>query len=206
MREPASPGDLMPNEIDEDLIRLEADIRQLKIQYEQYFGGGRKRPPTDMEWRIDQTMKRYGDRGAEMNYTQRFRFSNLAQTYSKYREFFHKRLQKHEGGIAQRHFGAAARAIEAERARARGAEASDHVFATATDTGAEPQDVEQLYNAFREALERSGQPTDKLSRESFERFLQQKTEQLQAQGSGREVEFFVSAEEGGPRLKARVKS
>jgi hypothetical protein len=196
----------MAIDIDEDLIRLEADIRQLKIQYEQYFGGGRKRPPSDMEWRIDQTMKRYGDRGAEMNFGQRFRFTNLAQTYSKYREIFHKRLQMHEAGIAQRHFGAAARAIEAERARAQAAETSNPAAAGSSDLGQEPQGVEQLYNAFREAMERSGEATDRLSRESFEQFLQQKAAQLQEQGSGREVEFFVSTEEGKPRLKARVKS
>ena len=195
----------MAIDIDEDLVRLEADIRQLKIQFEQYFGGGRKRPPSDMEWRIDQTMKRYGDRGAEMNYGQRFRFTNLSQTYAKYREIFHKRLQQHEAGIAQRHFGAAARAIEAERARARGSESSDPAIAARPDPEQEPRRVEQLYNAFREALERSGEATDKLSRESFEQFLQQKAAQLQEQGSGREVEFFVSTEEGKPRLKARVK-
>jgi hypothetical protein len=196
----------MVNEIDEDLTHLEADIRQLKIQYEQYFGGGKKRPPTDLEWRIDQTMKRYGDRGAQMNYTQRFRFSNLAQTYSKYREFFHKRLLRHEAGISQRHFGAAARAIEAERARARASAASDPAVGTSSGLGQDPQNVEQLYSAFRDALERAGETTDRLSRESFELFLQQKAAQLQEQGSGCEVEFFVSTEEGKPRLKARVKS
>jgi len=29
--------------IDEDLSQLEKDVRQLKIEYEQYFGGGRAR-------------------------------------------------------------------------------------------------------------------------------------------------------------------
>ena len=86
-------------EVDEDLTRLESDIRQLKIQYEQYFGGGKKRPPQDVEWRIEQTAKRYGDRGAEMNYAQRFRYGNLMQTYTKCREIFHKRLQRHEEGV-----------------------------------------------------------------------------------------------------------
>ncbi len=69
------------NQTDEDLSRLERDIRQLKIEYEQYFGGGKKRPPADIEWRIEQIIKRYGDRAAEMNYGQRFRYGNLAQTY-----------------------------------------------------------------------------------------------------------------------------
>ena len=106
-------------ETDEDLGRMEQDIRKLKIEYEQYFGGGKKKPPTDVEWRIEQIMKRYGDRGAEMNYGQRFRYSNLSQTFVKYKEIFHKRMRKREEGTVDRHYGAAARAIEAERARLR---------------------------------------------------------------------------------------
>jgi hypothetical protein len=35
--------------IDEDLSQIERDIRTLKIEYEQFFGGGRKRAPTDTQ-------------------------------------------------------------------------------------------------------------------------------------------------------------
>ena len=97
--------------IDEDLGQLEKDIRQLKIDYEQYFGGGKARPPSDTEWRIETMLKRYSDRGASMSYTQRFRYSNLAQTHSKYKEIFRKRLKRREEGTVDRHFGAAAREI-----------------------------------------------------------------------------------------------
>src|ERR1700761_2409223 len=106
----------MAKTVDEDLSQLDKDIRQLKIEYEQYFGGGKARPPSDIEWRIDSLIKRYSDRGAEMNYNQRFRFGNLSQMYSKYREMFRKRAKQREEGTVQRHFGAAAREIEKERA------------------------------------------------------------------------------------------
>jgi hypothetical protein len=101
---------------DEDLGQIERDIRALKIEYEQYFGGGRSRPPSDTIWRIEQLIKRYSERGAEMTYGQRFRYNNLAQTYAKYQDIFRKRLKAKEEGTIQRHFGAAAREIERERA------------------------------------------------------------------------------------------
>src|SRR5215469_14297623 len=116
----------MAKTIDEDLSQLEKDIRQLKIEYEQYFGGGKKRPPTDIEWRIDTLLKRYSDRGAQMSYGQRFKYGNLTQMYSKYREIFRKRLKQKEEGTVRRHFGAAAREIEAERARKRAASNRSH--------------------------------------------------------------------------------
>src|SRR5271169_5378067 len=109
----------MARTVDEDLNQLERDIRQLKIEYEQFFGGGKARPPSDIEWRIDNCMKRYSDRGAGMNYGQRYRYGNLTQMYSKFRESFRKRMKQKEEGTVQRHYGAAAREIEAERARKR---------------------------------------------------------------------------------------
>src|SRR6267154_2338087 len=104
--------------IDEDLGQFERDIRQLKIEYDQYFGGGRKRPPTEIEWRIELMVKRYGERAGDLKFGQRFRYNNLTQTYAKYKDIFRKRTQQKEEGKVQRHFGAAAKAIEAERAKA----------------------------------------------------------------------------------------
>src|ERR1700722_16179783 len=104
--------------IDEELGQLERDIRQLKIEYDQYFGGGRKRPPTEIEWRIEMIVKRYAERSGELKFGQRFRFNNLTQTYAKYKDIFRKKVQLKEEGRSQRHFGAAAKAIEAERAKA----------------------------------------------------------------------------------------
>lgn len=190
---------------EEDLNRMEHDIRRLKIEYEQFFGGGKSRPPSEIEWRIDQTIKRYGDRGAEMNFSQRFRYGNLAQTYAKYKEIFHKRARKREEGTVERHFGAAAREISSERARQRPPQAVAPVAVRCEDPAREPSKVEQIYSAFQEALKRSGQSTDQMSRKSFEEFLQRKVEQLRRQKSAGEIEVLVSVEGGKASLKARVK-
>src|SRR5882762_1925456 len=104
----------MAKTTEEDMNQLEKDIRQLKIEYEQYFGGGKKRPPAEIEWRIETSVKRYSDRSAEMSYGQRFRYGNLVQMYTKFRDMFRKRMKQKEEGFVQHHFGAAAREIEAE--------------------------------------------------------------------------------------------
>jgi hypothetical protein len=74
--------------IDEELGALERDIRQLKIEYDQYFGGGRKCPPSEIEFRIERITKKYVERSADMKIDQRFRLNNLAQTYAKYKDIF----------------------------------------------------------------------------------------------------------------------
>jgi hypothetical protein len=103
--------------IDEDLSQIERDIRTLKIEYEQFFGGGRPRPPSDTQWRVDTLMRRYNERTAELSYGQRFRFNNISQTYAKYVDMWRKKTMQKETGALQHHFGAAAKAVEAERAR-----------------------------------------------------------------------------------------
>ena len=201
----------MARTTEEDLGQLERDIRQLKIEYEQYFGGGKSRPPTDIEWRIETTIKRYGDRGAEMNYAQRFRYSNLTQMYTKYREMFRKRMKQKEEGTVQRHFGAAAREIEAERARKQAAQekaaSANKPFAVSwADPDNEKKKVEQLFAAFREAKAKSGEDTESLTIEAFQRFVRQKTNELKKQKDVHEVEYIVTVEGNHARLKARVKS
>ncbi|MFZ0786068.1 MAG: hypothetical protein WAM67_09765, partial [Candidatus Acidiferrales bacterium] len=72
----------MATTVDEDLNQIERDIRTLKIEYEQFFGGGRKRPPTDTQWRVDSLVRRMNERINEFNFAQRFRLNNLTQTYA----------------------------------------------------------------------------------------------------------------------------
>jgi hypothetical protein len=107
----------MPPSVDEELNQIERDLRSLKIEYEQYFGGGRSRPPTDTQWRLESNIKRYSDRSGDLSSGQRFRASNLTQTYVKYQDMWRKKLAQKEGGYSQHHYGSAAKAIEAERAR-----------------------------------------------------------------------------------------
>ena len=195
--------------IDEDLATLEKDIRQLKVEYDQYFGGGRKRPPTEIEWRIDMMVKRYAERGGELKFAQRFRFNNLSQTYAKYKDIFRKRTAQKEEGKIQRHFGAAAKEIEAARAKkeAEAAAGESKAFRmTCSEPERETEKVEQLYEAFLQAKQLAGEHTGKLSRSSFNEFVLKKTKELQKQKNCKDVEYVVEMVAGQVKLKALVKS
>ena len=202
--------------IDEELGALERDIRQLKIEYDQYFGGGRKRPPNEIEWRIDLVVKKYGERSGDMKIGQRFRFNNLTQTYAKYKDIFRKKLRQKEEGTVQRHFGAAAKAIEAERAKA--AEVAQAQTATAiaeapaafrivcSHPDQEAEKVDRLFQAFLQAKKFAGEKVDKLSHAGFAEFVRKKTKDLQKQNAGADVEYVVETIEGQVKLKALVKA
>lgn len=197
--------------IDDDLKQIDRDIRQLKVEYDQYFGGGRKRPPTEIEWRIELLIKRYSERIGELKAAQRFRFNNLTQSYAKYKEVFRKRFQQREEGTIQRHFGAAAKAIEAERSQQQAAQATalpgPSVFRmTCSEPDKEAEKVEQLYKAFLEAKQNAGEHTEKLTRAGFREFVRKKTKDLQKQKGCRDIEYVVEIVEGQVKLKALVKA
>jgi hypothetical protein len=200
--------------IDEELATLEKDIRQLKVEYDQYFGGGRKRPPTEIEWRIDMMVKRYAERGGDLKFAQRFRLNNLSQTYAKYKDIFRKRTAQKEEGKVQRHFGAAAKEIEAGRKKKEAEEQTAAAAAgeskafrmTCSEPEREAEKVEQLYEAFLQAKQLAGEHTGRLSRSSFNEFVLKKTKELQKQKNCKEVEYVVEMVAGQVKLKALVKS
>jgi hypothetical protein len=202
--------------IDEELGALERDIRQLKIEYDQYFGGGRKRPPNEIEWRIDLVVRKYGERSGDMKIGQRFRFNNLTQTYAKYKDIFRKKLRQKEEGTVQRHFGAAAKAIEAERAKAAEAAQADTATAVAEAPAAfrivcshpdqEAEKVDRLFQAFVDAKKSAGEKIDKLSHAGFAEFVRKKTKDLQKQNASADVEYVVETIDGQVKLKALIKA
>ncbi|HTR48222.1 MAG TPA: MXAN_5187 C-terminal domain-containing protein [Verrucomicrobiae bacterium] len=205
--------------VDEDLSQIERDIRTLKIEYEQFFGGGRPRPPADTQWRVDNLIRRYNERLGDLSFGQRFRFNNIAQTYAKYQDMWRKKLMQRETGAQQHHYGAAAKAIEAERARkaaqdsGKAAEdvasrsvAARGPFALSFSNPAKEQEkIQTLYDKLIAARSETGESAGAPSLKDFERFVQQKTKDLQDKG-GREVEYSVSIEGGRVKLKARVSS
>ena len=206
--------------IDEELNQFEKDIRQLKIEYEQYFGGGRKRPPTEIEWRLELVAKRYAERSGELKFGQRFRYNNLSQTYAKYKDVFRKRLQQKEEGKVSRHFGAAAKKIEAEReekraatrSKAEAAEAKNRAEKTLTTfrvVCSKPEEeadkITKLYEAFLEAKQKAGEDTLKFTRSNFQEFVMKKTKDLQKTTHCHDVEYVVEVVEGHVKLKALVK-
>ncbi|MCL4522631.1 MAG: hypothetical protein M1453_03585 [Acidobacteria bacterium] len=204
--------------VEEDLNQLEKDIRQLKIEYDMYFGGGRKRPPQETLWRAEQMIKRYSERGASLNFSQRFRFNNLSQSFAKNSEVWRKKLKQKEEGFVQRHFGAAAKAIEAQREKEPPPAAASHVpesrrpggqpslyEVACSDPDREPEKVQQLYKALVEAKKKAGEKTDALTLDNFQDFVRIKTQQLKKQAGSGQVEYSITLEDGQVKLKARTK-
>lgn len=82
-------------DIDQQISRIEEDIRKLKIDFDIYFNGGSKRPPLEAKARLESNVKRIAD-DRNLTYAQRYQFTSVVSRFTSYRELW-RRLLKAKG-------------------------------------------------------------------------------------------------------------
>ena len=180
---------------DEQLTRLEDDIRRLRVEFDIFFNGGAKRPPYDTKGRVETLLKRLGD-DRTLTYAQRYRYNSLAARYNAFRDLWRRTIQGREEG---RDAVSAARAQVKKEPAPKEVEAVSFVCA---DAHHEVEVLKQLYNSLLEAKRRCGEPTEDLSFPKFHRLVASKTDGLKQQLGCDRVRFSVAVEDGHVSFKA----
>jgi hypothetical protein len=182
---------------DEQLTRLEDDIRRLRIEFDIFFNGGAKRPPYDTKGRVETVLKRLGD-DRTLTYAQRYRYSSLAARYNAFRDLWRLTMQEREEG---RDPVSAARAHVKEETAAIKVEPVSYVCA---DAHREVAVLKNLYDSLIEAKRRCGEPTEDLSFPKFHRLIASKADGLKERFGCDRVQFSVAVEGGHVSFKARA--
>ena len=85
--------------LDQEIARLEDDIRKLKIDFDIFFNGGTKRPPLESRARLEANLKRLAD-DRSLSYAQRYQFNMIISRFTSYRELWRRLLKKRGEEIA----------------------------------------------------------------------------------------------------------
>lgn len=205
---------------DEELNVLDSQLRRLKIEYEIYFSNPTKRPPTDVEWKVLSLLRKFSD-GVRMNFSQRYRYNEMAQRYAVYSDLWRKKSRIREEGY--RRPQDALLSVQGVRLAEEEPKQQHHpvygvshaaaAAATATATQpftlhsvdqAEREQVERLYNTLVAAKKKAGENVSG-NIESFTTFVQKKTEQIRKQYHCENVEYSVELTDGHVKLKAKAK-
>ncbi|HEX4603840.1 MAG TPA: MXAN_5187 C-terminal domain-containing protein [Candidatus Angelobacter sp.] len=197
--------------IDDELNVLEDQLRRLKVEYDMYFGGGSKKPPTDIEWKVKNLLKKYSD-GHRMNYAQRFRYTTIQQRYALYNALWQQKLIIKEEGYRRPQDAVLGiqglrtdEEHEAQKALKHHTVTEDRPFtASFSDVNADQQQVESLFQALTEARKKAGE-NSVANLDSFRKFVKQKTTQLQKEYGCKAVEYTVELQNGQAKLKAKPK-
>jgi hypothetical protein len=182
--------------IEEQLVRLEEDIRRLKIEFDIYFNGAAKRPPYDTKSRVETLIKRIAD-DRTLTFAQRYHYNSLVARYTAFRELWRRTMQGREEG---RDPVSAARAA----AHARPVEAAEQSTFVCADAHQDVETIKNLYEALVDAKKRCGEPTDDLSFPRFHHLIAKKTDSLKEHLDCERVLFSVDIEEGRVSFKARA--
>ena len=181
---------------DEQLTRLEDDIRRLRIEFDIFFNGAAKRPPYDTKGRVETLLKRLGD-DRTLTYAQRYRYNSLAARYNAFRDLWRRTMQGREEG---RDPVSAARANVKKETTA----PLEPVSFVCGDAHRELEVVKSLYASLLEAKQRCGEPTDDLSFPKFHRLIASKADGIKQQRQCERVRFSVAVEDGHVSFKARA--
>lgn len=192
----------------EDIELIEDFIRRLGVEWDKFFSGLERKPPTDLKNKVEALMRRYAN--AEIrNNTERFRYQTLTARYNTLNELWSKKLRaKEEGKLFGVHglkadmlpppAPAAARGAAGD-ARPRGDAGEIRVQSPERDAAA----VRALYDNFLHARQRAGE-TAPVKFESFQKLISQQASRILTEKGGRAVDFRLETKDGKVSLKAKV--
>jgi hypothetical protein len=182
-----SVGDNQPTP-DEQLTRLEDDIRRLKIEFDIFFNGASKRPPYDTKGRVETLVKRLGD-DRTLTFAQRYRYGTLAARYNTFRELWRRTMQGREEGKDP---------VSTARANAKptGPNQKEPLSFVCQDPHKDVELVKNLYESLMEAKRLCGEPTEGFSFPRFHRLIASKADGIKDRIGCDKVRFSVAVEDG----------
>lgn len=181
--------------VDDQLSRLEEDIRKLRVEFDIFFNGAAKRPPYDTKGRVETLLKRLGD-DRTLTFAQRYRYNSLAARYTAFRDLWRRLMQGREEGRDS--FSAARASVKEQPANI------PSVSFVCNDAHKEVGMVKDLYNSLIEAKQKCGESVEGLSFPQFHRLVASKSDGLKERHGCERVKFSVAVENGHVSFKAKA--
>ncbi len=181
--------------VDDQLTRLEEDIRRLKVEFDVFFNGASKKPPYDTKSRVDTLFKRIGD-DRTLTFAQRYRYNSLGARYNAFRDLWRRTMQGREEGRD---------AVMTARLTAKEQAVADFKKANfvCEDAHRDVELVKNIYSALVEAKKMCGEPVEDFAFPRFHRLIASQADGLKERLGCSRVSFSIDVEGGHVSFKAR---
>lgn len=194
------------SEFDDEMARLETEIKRLEAEYNMFFAGRLPRLPWETRARVEKLVKRY-DRMNLRNTAERFRFGTVQARYVKFCELWERHLRSKEEGrpTGGRPGGAPPVGLELPRAAAADRESPAHPrnrivhVAAIRDPNKDGEQLKDLYERLSQARKELGEQPLPYNR--FAAVIKAQVNKLG--GPGGEVAFRVAVKDGKVTLSAK---
>lgn len=191
---------------DDELDKLEEDIRKLKNNYDQFFMGLQKVPPMQQRRNVESFIYELGKEKMRDN-TRRFRYNQLLTRYNQYREYWARKVREREEGPLDFRRRQAAMSAEPEAAPAPPpavpvtSAPSDPYVRVAPDSNGD--DIRRLYEQIAaEHRKATGQETA-VTFEQLGQMVRKQAELIRGKYNVTKVAFRVETVDGKVKLKAK---
>ena len=178
-----------PENIDESLKILDAKLGQLKRSFEQYFLGTRPRAPISEQREVNKAFIELAGTIIQ-NTALRFRFRSLSSKYQAFKRLWEDTLRKIEDGTYSRH-----------RFKADLHHRNRPATSAANDLGP-GQNMEELFDAYREAARSCGLDVASMCQQKLEQALGKQRAALRQKFGDENFRFKVVVTEGRVKLRA----
>jgi len=192
---------------DEELDKLEEDIRKLKNKYDQFFTGITKMPPQHERHMLEVSIFEIGKQKMRDG-TRRFRYNQLLSRYNQYRELWGRKIrEREEGPLDFRRRKAALEAPAAETPAQKAARAP-RVTSAASDpyvklaAGSNGEAIRDLYDQIEKEHQKLGKIAN-LTYDQLRSMVEKQSEQVRARYNVNVVGFRVDVVDGKVKLKAK---
>jgi hypothetical protein len=189
---------------DDELDKLEEDIRKLKNKYDQFFTGITKVPPSFERHQVESFIHEVSKQRMRDN-ARRFRFNTILSRYNQFREMWGRKMREREEGP-----------LDFRRRQAAMTEPSapppPPPSPRVTSEGADPyvrmapgtngEEVRKLYQEIERENLRMGKKSN-LSMEQLADMIQKQSDVVRAKYNVKTVAFRVETVDGKVKLRAK---
>jgi hypothetical protein len=191
---------------DDELDKLEEDIRKVKSKYDQFFAGIQRVPPAQERRNIEIFLHELGKQKMREN-ARRFRYNQLLTRFNQYRELWGRKMREREEGPVdfrrrQTAMSVPFEAPEPQQAapqRVTSAQADPYVRMAPGSNG---EEMKRLYDEIRnEHLKQGKQPN--LTYEQLSAMVQKQSDLVRTRYQVNTVAFRVETVDGKVKLKAK---
>ena len=183
---------------EEDLTNLDDWIRRLKVEYDIFFTGNRKRPPDDLRGRVEKLVKRLAE-ATDLNSSQRFRYNTLLARFCVFRDRWRRIQQERESDAGSP--GGPARSPQIDAHRCGRATA---VQISISDPEIETDKVQRLYDELLRMRENHTKESRGIPYQQFAEYLAGQTQSIKKQYQCASVIFRIAVEEKTIKFTAKA--
>ena len=194
--------------IAEQLIRLEDDLRRLKVEFDIFLNGGAKRPPYDTKNRVETTIKRLADERS-MPFAQRYLYNSMVGRFTAFQNLWRRSMQSREEGrgpnlrMHSKKQAQITTTVEVAPATAPAGPSVPSYF-TCADVQQEAQTVRAMYESLLAAKQQCGENPEDVPFSLFQKVVSNKLHSLREKYHCERVHFAVKLDNGKVNFTARA--